>query len=87
MTSILEEHIRPWSRDRLMRHHQLYYRYLQKYKEKMIKQENKQDETGVDRELKALELKLDVTSIVIAREKAKLQVGCHFCLMKLEVQF
>ena len=75
MNSILEEHIRPWSRERLMKHNQLYHRYLQKYKEKLIKAENKQDETSVDKELKVLQEQLDVTSIVIAREKAKLQVN------------
>ena len=58
-----------------MRHHQLYQRYLQKYKDKLLKVEDKEDFTGIDKELNDLELRLDVTSIVIAREKAKLQVS------------
>ncbi|XP_038059496.1 vacuolar protein sorting-associated protein 13C-like [Patiria miniata] len=70
---IVEEHIRPWSAKRLDKHTQLYKEYMDKYREKLRLRENKEDSVQVDKELASLEDNLDVTSIVIGREKVKVQ--------------
>ena len=48
---------------------------MEKYKEKHLLAENKDDTTAIDKELASLEERLDVTSIVIGREKVKVQVS------------
>ncbi|XP_071478587.1 intermembrane lipid transfer protein VPS13A-like, partial [Diadema antillarum] len=70
-TAILEEHIRPWSRRRIEAHLEIYNTYWQKYKQKLVLQEQKQDTTAVDRKLRALEDRLDLTNIIVGRERAK----------------
>ncbi|XP_022100693.1 vacuolar protein sorting-associated protein 13A-like [Acanthaster planci] len=70
---IVEEHIRPWSSKRLEKHNQLYRQYMDKYREKLTVLENKEDPATVNKELVLLEETLDVTSIMIAREKVKIQ--------------
>ncbi|XP_071800647.1 intermembrane lipid transfer protein VPS13A-like isoform X2 [Asterias amurensis] len=72
---IVQEHIRPWSTSSLEKHTQLYREYMEKYKEKHLLAENKDDTTAIDKELASLEERLDVTSIVIGREKVKVQLA------------
>ena len=51
---------------------------MNKYKEKLLMAENKEDTVEINKELALLEDRLDVTSIVIGREKVKVKVRTMF---------
>eukprot|EP00057_Strongylocentrotus_purpuratus_P026580 XP_011681054.1 PREDICTED: vacuolar protein sorting-associated protein 13A-like [Strongylocentrotus purpuratus] len=69
--AILEEHIRPWSAPRIEAHLEVYNTYWQKYKQKLVLQEAKQSTEALDRKIKGLEDRLDLTNIIAGRERAK----------------
>lgn len=71
----MEEHIRPWSAPRIEAHLEVYNTYWQKYKQKLILQEAKQSTEALDRKIKGLEDRLDLTNIIAGRERAKTEVN------------
>ncbi|XP_071819504.1 intermembrane lipid transfer protein VPS13A-like isoform X2 [Apostichopus japonicus] len=73
-TAVLEEHIRPWSATKIENHQILYRKYKEKYKEMLTIKENGDNvPSSLEEEIQTLEDGLDVTSIIIGRQKTRRQ--------------
>ena len=68
----MEETIRPWSWDRIQAHRKRYRLYKNLYKQQLVQPDN----NNITGQLDELEAHLDIANILMAREQAKLEVGC-----------
>ncbi|XP_033099721.1 vacuolar protein sorting-associated protein 13A-like isoform X2 [Anneissia japonica] len=72
--SMVDKYIKPWSWEHMKQHRQYYRAYKNKYKEKLEKAKADDNvKKRIEKDLLKLEEKLDVTSITIAREQAKIE--------------
>nr|XP_006815974.1 PREDICTED: vacuolar protein sorting-associated protein 13A-like [Saccoglossus kowalevskii] len=69
-SSVLEEHIRPWSWERIKEHRSMYKRYKNVYKKKI---EYPDHADRYKTELRQLEERMDIANILMAREHARLE--------------
>ncbi|KFM68119.1 Vacuolar protein sorting-associated protein 13C, partial [Stegodyphus mimosarum] len=70
-TAVLEEYIRPYTWSRIQEHRNNYRRYKSMYKEHL----HRPTDTELKLDLQLLEDTLDVTSVLTAREQAKMEIA------------
>ncbi|XP_071956749.1 intermembrane lipid transfer protein VPS13A-like [Antedon mediterranea] len=72
--SMVDKYIKPWSWEHMKQHREYYRAYRSKYKDKLERVKADDDvKKRIEKELRNLEEKLDVTSITLAREQAKIE--------------